>query len=641
MPIAQPESWKNIAGAPIHEGFVLMALSALDGLVDRRYLPSQRHVQLLLHLATDTEAKTEDLHRAPSPLSILYRYLDLFGPDLLPLLPQLHKGATDYDDARTPDWLAWRPNGDLERSVRRRVLESTKHGIWVFLSQPLEKNEARKKRKKRGGDSDDEEETRGISDDGWDVLQWLVALWSTSLSALLQQLHPPASVKLQYDDAGVVLAAVRAAFLPTDPPTPFSSIPARRKTAAKLLSFVIDLARPPKSPFHPQSLVLSLVTLFRASAAHIPALSRAITDWNARAYILAVVLEDAAGVRKQREEARRFNVGSRSTSRAPSVSTRATRATVARSSSATPADDGILSMMSIATPFQAPSVDYALNLLALDGDDRSPVLAAELISLLVANVPEDGAWQRLGDDFIAEHNAVLGRVLVMARKRADIACGRVSTIMSRIIFEAPDEPMDLDATQSTVPLTGSQLDDFSGEEEDDSQRPAGLLLGGGSASLTYLTSPPDAGEEGNGESDNDDDESQFPAETQPLGKVQRAHFDGLQSDEGESQLPAETLPLTEEQRAQFATEDDNDLEMAVSDPEEDDLESSKVEAEQTESMECGDEGSQLPDETLPLTAAQRAELTNDPSDEESQSAAADSITTADPLQRRRVTAPTV
>lgn len=41
MPVAQPESWKNIAGAPIHEGFVLMALSALDGLVDKHYLPSQ------------------------------------------------------------------------------------------------------------------------------------------------------------------------------------------------------------------------------------------------------------------------------------------------------------------------------------------------------------------------------------------------------------------------------------------------------------------------------------------------------------------------------------------------------------------------------------------------------------------------
>jgi hypothetical protein len=41
MPVPQPENWKNIAGAPIHEGFVLMALSALDGLVDRHYLPPQ------------------------------------------------------------------------------------------------------------------------------------------------------------------------------------------------------------------------------------------------------------------------------------------------------------------------------------------------------------------------------------------------------------------------------------------------------------------------------------------------------------------------------------------------------------------------------------------------------------------------
>lgn len=41
MPVAQPESWKNIVGAPVHEGFVLMALTALDSLVDRHYLPHQ------------------------------------------------------------------------------------------------------------------------------------------------------------------------------------------------------------------------------------------------------------------------------------------------------------------------------------------------------------------------------------------------------------------------------------------------------------------------------------------------------------------------------------------------------------------------------------------------------------------------
>lgn len=560
---------------------------------------------------TDPKSKHEDLRRAPSPLSILYRYLDLFASDLLPLLPQLHRGATDYDDPRTPDWLAWKPNGDLERAVRRRVLESTKHGVWVFLSEPAEKkaverkaaekNAPKKKRKKRGDDSDDEREARVISDDGWCVLEWLVALWSTSPGTLLQQLHQPASVKLQYDDAGVVLAAVRAAFLPTDSPTPLSVLPQRRETAAKLLSFVIDLARPPKAPFHSQSLVLSLVTLFRVSAAQLPALSRAITDWNARAHILAVVLEDAAGVRKQREAARRSNVASRSTSRAPSVGIRGTRMTAPRSRSVTSVAEDVPGMMSLATPFQAPAVDYALNLLALDGDDRSPVLAAELVSLLVAHAPKDDAWLRLNDEFIGAHDGVLGRVLIMARRKADAACGRVSNVGVKVVFAVPDEPMDVDETQETLPLTRSQLAKFEAEE---SQSRAGLLSSGGSSPLTSL---PDDGGDGDDEDEDDADELQPPAETLPLSNAQRAQLEDMESDEEEeedSQLPAETLPLTKTRRAQFAAEDD--------------LES----AEESHpgggaAMESDGEESQLPAETLPLTVAQRAQFADDLSDEES------------------------
>lgn len=40
MPVAQPEPWKNIVGAAVHEGLVLTALTSLDGLVDRHYIPS-------------------------------------------------------------------------------------------------------------------------------------------------------------------------------------------------------------------------------------------------------------------------------------------------------------------------------------------------------------------------------------------------------------------------------------------------------------------------------------------------------------------------------------------------------------------------------------------------------------------------
>ncbi|CAK9785220.1 hypothetical protein CC85DRAFT_328069 [Cutaneotrichosporon oleaginosum] len=594
MPVPQPEAWKNIVGAPIHEGFVLMALSALDGLVDRHYLPTQRHVQLLLHLVTDPKVKQEDLRRVSSPLSILYRYLDLFGSDLLPLIPQLHKGATAYDNLRTPDWLAWKPNGQLERVVRKRVLDGAKHGIWVFLSEPVTKMASpkkvfKKRRRKGDEDSEDERETPSISDDGWGVLEWLVALWSKSPPSLLQQLHQPASARLQYDDAGIVFTLVRAAFLPTDPPTPPSVLFTRRETAGRLLSLLIDLARPPKSPFHTQSLVLSLVTVFRVPPTHIQALSRAIRDWNARAYILAVVLEDAAGVRKEREAARRSNVASRSTSRAPTVmTTRASGTAATRSRSTTLAIEAIPGVMSLSIPFQAPDVGYVLDLLALEGDDRSPVLAAELVSLLVSHVPQDDAWMRLDDKFIREYDGVLGRVLIMARKKADTAKGRKSTIGVTVTFTKPDEQMDVDSeTQSTMPLTRSQLARFANENK------AGTAPSGTSSPLSSLSAST-----GDGEERKESISPQPTLETVPLGSAQLAQFDDMVSgdeEEGmeESQLPPETLPLTKEQRAKFAIDDD--------------MESAEGSQPQNEEDKSDEEELQLPAETLSLTTAQRAQ----------------------------------
>lgn len=530
-------------------------------------------------------------------MTLLYRYLDLFGADLLTLLPQLHKGPTDHDNPRTPDWLAWKPNGDLERLVRSRVLKCTRHGVWSFLWAPVEKK-AKKKRKKTGGDdSDDEEDARVIAEDGWAVLEWLVALWSTSPAALLDQLHKPPSTKLQYDDAGVPLAIVRAAFLPTDPPTPLAVLFSRRATAATLLSLVIDLARPPKAQFHAQSLVLSLVTLFRVPAGQIPALSRAITEWNARAHILAVVLEDAAGVRKEREATRRSTAASRATSRAPSVGFRTgTRMTAPRSRSTTLAADKVLGV-SLSTPFQAPDVNYALDLLELDGDDRSPCLAAELVSVLVANDPGDDAWLRLDDAYIGSHGGVLGRVLIMARKKADLANGRVPNVGVTVEFaKPPDETMDLDETQETEPLTASQLAAFKDDEEEEERR----------RSESELTPLSDEGTE-----------SRPPAETLPLSRSQRAQSEAQESESDESQLGAETQPLSAALRAQFEDDDSNDDESQM--PAETLPLSRALRAQFAEDDDLSDDESQLPAETLPLRKAQRAQSDDDEDvDEESQ-----------------------
>lgn len=557
-------------------------------------LTYRRHLQLLLYLATYPKTKTEDLRRGPSPLTLLYRYLNLFGSDLLRLLPQIHRGPTDHDDLRTPDWLAWKPNGDLERSVRSRALRCTRHGVWSFLRQPAEKKVTKKKRKKRADDdSDDEDEARVLSEDGWGVLEWLVDLWMTSPDALLLQLHAPVGKLLQYDDAGVVLSIVRAAFLPTAPPTPLSVLSDRHATASKLLSLVIDLARPPKAQFHAQSLVLSLVALFRVPATQIPALSRAIRDWNARAHILAVVLEDAAGVRKEREAARRSTAASRANSRAASVDFPRTRMTAPRSRSTTLAVDKALGV-SLSTPFQAPDVNYALDLLELDGDDRSPVLAAELIALLIANEAADDAWTRLDDDFIRPHVGVLGRVLIMARRKADLASGRTTKIGVKVEFDKADpDAMDFDETQDTVPLTASQLASLKVDEasDEESQRPPQQPLSG--SALTELSD--------DDMEDKDRDGGHPTAETLPLTNAQRAEFDDMESDEEESQLPAETLPLIRAQRERLAEDDEED----------DDGVEGKEGMDEKES--------QLPAETQLLTAAQRAQFAqDDEGDEESQ-----------------------
>lgn len=554
-------------------------------------LTSRRHVQLLLHLATSKETQKEDLRRVPSPLTLLYRYLDLFGAHVIPLLPHLHNGPTEHDNPRTPDWLAWLPNGALERAVRSRVLQSTRHGIWTFLWEPIQRKSQRtpKKRKKRRADSDDEEdEARVLSEEGWMVLEWLVALWSTSPSAILDQLPKlPGAAKLQNDNASVPLAIVAAAFLPTDPPTPLNVLYDRRATASKLLSLIIDLARPPKAQFHAQSLVLSLVALFRVPSKQIPALCRAIPDWNARAHILAVVLEDAAGVRKEREAARRSAVASRAGSRAASVAgSRGALMTAPRSRSTTVAVEDVQGK-TLSTPFQAPDVDYALDLLSLEGDEHSPAVAAELVSTLVANMPKDDAWLRLDEAFIEahSHNGVLARILIMARKRSDIACGREpADINVKVEFPKPHvKEVDVDVkaeeeTQETVPLTASQLAEAAKDEyEEESQLPAPPapqsdseltdLSDDGEGSLPAETLPMSKEQRaqfGDDEDDNmeaDDegsDAGSVPAETMPLSKAQRAEFDSEDEELAESQLPAETLPLSRQELAQY--DDDDEME---------------------------------------------------------------------------------
>jgi Spy/CpxP family protein refolding chaperone len=93
----------------------------------------------------------------------------------------------------------------------------------------------------------------------------------------------------------------------------------------------------------------------------------------------------------------------------------------------------------------------------------------------------------------------------------------------------------------------------------------------------------------------------------------------MDEEEEESQVPAETLPLTTAQHAQFAAEDD--------------LESAEdSEPRPDEDMASADEESQLPAETLPLTATQRARFADD-SEEESQATPKDTLISPDDSAR--------
>lgn len=264
-------------------------------------------------------------------------------------------------------------------------------------------------------DSDADSGPRTLSAEGWMLLEFLVALWVEEASSegrsagLLAQLRPPMGGNMAHDDASAPLAVVRQAFnlasSSSSQPSPTPLLPdlyRRRKTAATLLALLMQLAAPPKPPFHTSTLTSDLVSLLRAPPGPLGTLLAALRTSpdlppSTLAHILTLALEDALAMRAERARARKTkaaglkpgpwaephvayalelvgevgheDVGASTSSRRTSGRSGRGRGSNGHSESETPSAD----------------------------EERAAVLAAHLITVLARLDPHDEAWETAKD----------------------------------------------------------------------------------------------------------------------------------------------------------------------------------------------------------------------------------------------------
>lgn len=360
----------------------------------------RQHIFILLYLVLEPPQAQVDT--APHALTLLYRLLDIHeASTLTPLIPSRSSSWATW-------WANWQPEGKLERRVRRRVEECKHDGIWplIWAREPREskpstrgtsRDKSRANSKANSSEEDEDEEMeeeeeeeevvaeKVVSDRGWEVLEWLVALWEkdavTSASgrseAMVAQLGGPPKHDIPRDNADVPLAIIRQAFDDSGPSS-FADTLRHRSSATSLLALLIGVATPPLAPFHQASLVFSLVQLLRTATTPLVAAFKTL-PWQAHAHVFAHALEDAAGVRAKNEKARNTS--------------RARRGGQVEQKGW---EKG---------PWSPPTPEYALDLVALPPADRSDetaermgLLGASLVMRLVANVSDGSGWERAGED---------------------------------------------------------------------------------------------------------------------------------------------------------------------------------------------------------------------------------------------------
>lgn len=281
---------QELIQSPLEEGLIPLFLTNIAFFLDSHTIPTAKHTQILLHYAS---LPTKYEH--PSPLSLLYRLSDRNPPHVFAqLLPY-----PSHDSS--PRWLSWTDRRGAEKDAKSRLALCKREGIWALVFD------------KSTNMAESEGRQRSISPHGWAFMEWFVQLWESDIPAdqptavsksFILQL-PRGAADLQLDDAALPLDVVRAAYTSKESP---SSSGIHRSVATRLLRLLVNSATGPSPPFHPQSLVLSLMKLFRSFSP--TQVSMLLSDmqrtlpWNVFTYVTLIAIEDMGGVRIARAEAR-------------------------------------------------------------------------------------------------------------------------------------------------------------------------------------------------------------------------------------------------------------------------------------------------------------------------------------------------
>lgn len=359
-------------------------------------LTNREHVQLLFYLLIVPEEKISARSvrgtsaEVPSPMSILNRMLDEYGPAVMGrYLPPEGREIV-------------RSDGRLARSIERRFKHA--RSVWdLVLEKPERKRrrttgtadsarkgkrkteedgEGRESQKSKGKgkakaeealeeeEEEEEEEVeeeeeleepeKRVSDGGWVLLPWLTRLWAQDATSFERSL--PQYTDL-LDDASLPLLVIREALVPA----PYLIKQQRGRVASSLLSLLVELASGPDPSFHPHSLVVSLVALLRRLDRDQLRALFVISDIDAaaEAHVLALALEERAGTRLKLSENRR----------------KGTHAGFERGK------------------WGPPTVKYALQL-ARDADELGATIATRLIADMGRIRADDDGWAEIDDDML-------------------------------------------------------------------------------------------------------------------------------------------------------------------------------------------------------------------------------------------------
>ncbi|RXK38254.1 hypothetical protein M231_04426 [Tremella mesenterica] len=259
----------------------------------------------------------KDLKLQQQSLALLYRLSSLHPPSSLSsTLPAI---AGPLKDTEIPRWLTWitHPKGRTERETHALMSACVEDGAWALFQTGATSFTGKGKSRAAVRDESAIDRLSGVDEEAWGLIEWFVSLWekdeecyhedhpdtSTYSPMFVCQIPRPFGARLQADNSSLPLMVVRAALR--------EPIQRRRLlVAARVLKLLIHTALPPSPPFHPPSLLLSLLHLFRplplSSFQTLISALQPLIPTHVSLHLLAQTIEDLSGVRAGRAEQRRF-----------------------------------------------------------------------------------------------------------------------------------------------------------------------------------------------------------------------------------------------------------------------------------------------------------------------------------------------